>query len=102
VLVLCVQKQARAMTRRYAPTILLYGLGLTTALSLLYNGFLLHEQHRQHVRDYEPTASVHAAEVALWQRQLIDCTHENQHKDSLIHQLKRTYTSKSLSTVVSK
>jgi len=90
------------MTRRYAPTILLYGLGLTTALSLSYNGFLLHQQHRQHPDNYEPNTSVHAAEVALWQRQLLDCTHDNQHKDSLIHQLEQTYASKSPQTAALK
>lgn len=54
---ICVLKKDTNLRRRYSPTILLYGLGLTLLLSLGFNGFLLYEQSRlQGVCEYQ-TAS---------------------------------------------
>jgi hypothetical protein len=81
------------MQRRNFPSILLYGFGLALALSLVFNGFLLHEQSRlRSTYEYELGNSVHPLDLVVWQQQLSDCKRDNQQKDSLIGQLKQAAT----------
>lgn len=78
------------MQRRIFPTILLYSFGLALTLSLLFNGFLLHEQsHQQRLGEDEPDnpSLGHSTNQVAWQQQLSECLRANQHKDSLIRQL---------------
>lgn len=83
----------QAMQRRYfsarrSDSVLLYGFGLALALSLVFNGFLLHEQTRQRsIYEYELSNPVHPIEHVVWQQQLSECKRANQQKDSLIRQL---------------
>ncbi|WP_080056298.1 hypothetical protein [Spirosoma aerolatum] len=78
------------MQRRYFPSILLYGLGLALALSLVYNGVLLYEQnHLRSAYEYELTNSIHPLDRVDWQQQLLECKRANQQKDSLIRQLEQ-------------
>ena len=81
------------MQRRIFPSILLYCFGLALALSLLFNGFLLHEQsHQSGVGEDEPDNPGHPIERVAWQQQLSDCQRANEQKDSLIRQLERSPT----------
>lgn len=82
------QSNARRDGRESA-SILLYGLGLALTLSLVFNGFLLHEQSRnqQVSYDYGLSKSDHSANLIVWQQQLSDCARSNEQKDSLIHRL---------------
>ncbi|MBC7568397.1 MAG: hypothetical protein H7319_01525 [Spirosoma sp.] len=76
---------------RRSESILLYGFGLALALSLAFNGFLLHEQSRRQSIFYE-YGSIQPdppTDVASWQQQLSDCAQANERKDSLIHWLER-------------
>ncbi|WP_020595766.1 hypothetical protein [Spirosoma panaciterrae] len=78
------------MQRRYFPSILLYGLGLALALSLVYNGVLLYEQnHLRNAYEYGLTNSIHPLDRVDWQQQLLECKRANQQKDSLIRQLEQ-------------
>jgi len=87
------QSNARRDGRRFdgsvSESILLYGFGLALTLSLVFNGFLLHEQSRnqQVSYDYGLSKSDHPANVIVWQQQLSDCARSNEQKDSLIHRL---------------
>ncbi|RYC71719.1 hypothetical protein [Spirosoma sordidisoli] len=78
------------MQRRHSPSILLYSFGLALALSLVFNGFLLHEKSRPpRLADYDAGSAVHPVDLLVWQQQLSDCKRANEHKDSLIHQLEQ-------------
>ena len=81
------------MKRRYFParrsnSILLYCLGLTLTLSLVYNGYLLYDLNRQRsIHEYELGNAIHPVDLLDWQQQLSDCKRANQEKDSLIKRL---------------
>lgn len=73
---------------RQSDSILLYGFGLALFLSLVFNGFLLHEQNRpRSLTDYELSNSMQPVEQVVWLQQLSDCKRANQEKDSLIRRL---------------
>lgn len=85
--------QRRNFPARRSDSILLYGLGLALAFSLLFNGFLLYEQSRQQsIYEYELGNSVNQVDVVVWQQQLSECRRASQQKDSLIHQLAKLPT----------
>ncbi|HAK77206.1 MAG TPA: hypothetical protein DCR35_21270 [Runella sp.] len=76
------------MRRHYFPSILLYGLGLTLAVSLSFNGFLLYKQMRQRsLYEFEWVNAATNMDAVIWRQQLSDCIRINQQKDSLIRQL---------------
>ena len=92
---LCGTQLKKAMQRRYFParrsdSILLYGFGLALLLSLVFNGFLLHQQSRQRLSyDYELSNAGLSADNGVWQQQLSECQRASQQKDSLIFQLEQ-------------
>lgn len=79
--------QRRNFPARRSDSILLYSFGLALALSLSFNGFLLHEQsHHLSINEYEFGNSIHSLDQAVWQQQLSECQRANLQKDSLIRQ----------------
>lgn len=83
----CVEAiQKQTMPRRNFPSILLYSFGLALASSLVFNGFLLYQQYRQHRADeYEREV----ADNVMFRQQLLECTQDNRQKDSLIKKLEQ-------------
>ena len=83
--------QRRNLSGRRSESILLYGFGLALALSLAFNGFLLHEQSRRQniLYEYGSIQPDPPTDVAIWQQQLSDCAQASERKDSLIHWLER-------------
>lgn len=76
------------MRRHYFPSILLYGLGLTLALSLGFNGFLLYEQTRQRsLYEFELASAASSVDNVYCRQQLSECIRNNQEKDSLLREL---------------
>lgn len=73
------------MRRHYFPSILLYGLGLTLAVSLSFNGFLLYEQTRQRsLYEFELANATTNMDAMSCRQQLSECIRNNQQKDSLL------------------
>jgi hypothetical protein len=86
---ICVFNMNTNLRRRYSPSILLYGLGLTLLLSLGFNGFLLYQQsHRQSMYEYDTARQADRDSLVL-QQQLLECNWANQQKDSLIRYLRQ-------------
>lgn len=78
--------QKQTMQRRNFPSILLYSFGLALASSLVFNGFLLYQQHRQYRPDeYE----LEVADNVMFRQQLLECVRDNRQKDSLIRKLEQ-------------
>lgn len=76
------------MRRHYFPSILLYGLGLTLALSLGFNGFLLYQQTRQRsLYEFELASVASSVDNVYYRQQLSECIRHNQEKDSLLREL---------------
>ncbi|MBB3836583.1 hypothetical protein FHS57_000565 [Runella defluvii] len=76
------------MRRHYFPSILLYGLGLTLALSLGFNGFLLYQQTRQRsLYEFELASVASSVDNVYCRQQLSECIRHNQEKDSLLREL---------------
>jgi hypothetical protein len=79
-----------AMRPRYFPYIVLYGLGLTLFLSLLFNGFLLYNLSGKEVV-LAPTHSIATTvsqKSSFWKQQFIECNRHNHAKDSVIQVLR--------------
>lgn len=73
------------MRRHYFPSILLYGLGLTLALSLAFNGFLLYQQTRpRRLYEFELSNAATNMDAMSCRQQLSECIRNNQQKDSLL------------------
>lgn len=80
--------QRRNFSAQQFNPILLYGPGLTLALPLPFNGFLLLEQRdKGSIHEYESGKSVNPADRLFWQEQLADCRWAKEQKDSLLNQL---------------
>ena len=80
--------QRRNFSVQRSDSILLYGFGLSLALSLAFNSFLLYKQSRlRNSNEYELGSSAFPMGYVAWQQQLSDCRRANQQKDSLIQRL---------------